>query len=363
MAMSPDFLRGVRNLLDTCAQAERGEKLLIVEEEPALGFYGAGLAEIVAQCATELGLRVERRKTPFSPSVETLPDELSGALQTSDHVLFLARIGDQLRFAAMPGGARPIVSYALDNQAMESPFATADYRSFLVLKYALDRIVGDARHIRITCPLGTDYAGSLTQSATPSPNAAGDVTVKRFPMSVFSPVSCDNFSGRVAVMHCLAGTGSRYYEPYGIRIGEPVFAVVEGHRLVDWDGPEDTVSRVRAHYADVSSRFGIDRDFVHSWHAGIHPGCAYAGDAFDNLERWSGSAFGNPRLLHFHTCGAYAPGEICWNIVDATVVIDDVAIWENGRFYPERFPEGRDLLAGNTELAALFENPRREIGL
>jgi hypothetical protein len=164
-------------------------------------------------------------------------------------------------------------------------------------------------------------------------------------------------------MHCLAGTGSRYYEPYGLRIDEPVFAIVEGNRLVGWEGPASIVARVRAHYADIAARFGIAGDFVHSWHAGIHPGCAYQGDALDNLERWSGSAFGNPRLLHFHTCGAYAPGEICWNVVDATVLIDGVAIWQNGRLHPERFPEGRDILGRSAELAALFENPRHEMGL
>jgi hypothetical protein len=360
--MSPELLRGVRNLLDVCAQAQSGESLLIVEEEPALGYYGEGLGEAVAHGAAASGLRVERRRTPFRPDAENLPDDLSGAFASSDHVLFLARIGDQLRFSAMPGGGRAIVSYALDREAMQSPFAGVNYRSFFDLKHALDRLVANARRFRITCPLGTDYAGTVTPQEKTTPNA-GDVTVKRFPISVFSPVDCENFSGRIAIMHCLAGTGSRYYDPYGIRIDEPVFAIVEGHRLVDWQGPATTVARVRAHYTDIAARFGIDRDFVHSWHAGIHPGCGYAGSAFDNLERWSGSAFGNPRLLHFHTCGDYAPGEICWNVVDATVTIDGVAIWEGGRLYPERFSEGRDILAASAELTDLFAHPRREIGL
>lgn len=352
--------RGVRNLLDGCAQAQGGERLLILEEEPSLGFYGAGLGEIVARCASQAGLAVERRQVPFSPDIDAIPESLSDAMQTAEHVLFLARIGDQLRFTEMPGRARPIVSYVLDRDALGSSFAGASYGDFLELKYALDRLVLAARHIRITCPLGTDYAGHIEPKTSAS---SLDVTVKRFPISVFSPVICENFSGTIAVMHCLAGTGSRYYEPYGLKIDEPVFAAVEGHRIVGWDGSATTVQRVTAHYDFVSSRFGIERDFVHSWHAGIHPGCAYSGSAFDSLERWSGSAFGNPRLLHFHTCGAYAPGEICWNIVDATVAIDDVPVWENGRLYLERFPEGRATLSRNPDLSGLFATPRREIGL
>ncbi len=68
------------------------------------------------------------------------------------------------------------------------------------------------------------------------------------------------------------------------------------------------MARAEAQYAHVAGLYGIDGGIVHSWHAGIHPGCAFAGSAHDSYERWSGSAFGNPRLLHFHTCGAYAPG-------------------------------------------------------
>lgn len=357
---SPDIERGVRNLLDACARAQRGDRLLIVEESPALRYYGEGLGEAVAHCAAKAGLSVERREAPFTPSLDAMPDDLGEAMRNYDHILFLARIGDQLRFTAMPGGAQPIVSYVLDSDALASPFAGSSYRSFLDLKYALDRLIAGARHIHVSCPRGTDYTAWL-EPRDEAP--AGDVTVKRFPISVFSPVLCGEFSGTVAVMHCLAGTGSRYYEPYGLRIDKPVFARVEGHRITGWEGPAETVAQVRAHYDQVANRFGIDPDFVHSWHAGIHPGCGYAGSAFDNLERWSGSAFGNPRLLHFHTCGDYAPGEICWNIVDPTVTIDDVPVWENGRLYPERFDGGSDILAGNADLAALFKNPRREIGL
>jgi hypothetical protein len=30
-------------------------------------------------------------------------------------------------------------------------------------------------------------------------------------------------------------------------------------------------------------------------------------------------AFANPRYLHFHTCGNYAPGEIAWSLFDVKV--------------------------------------------
>ena len=102
---------------------------------------------------------------------------------------------------------------------------------------------------------------------------------------------------------------------------------------------------------------------MHSWHPGIHPGCDFNHSALVDLLRWSGSAFGNPRLLHFHTCGEYAPGEISWNIVDPTIYIDDVAVWENGCLYPERLDTCAGILTQHPNLASLYAHPHTEIGL
>ena len=120
---------------------------------------------------------------------------------------------------------------------------------------------------------------------------------------------------------------------------------------------------MNAHHEDIAKRFGVDPWYVHSWHAGIHPGCIFPSDARHNLLRWSGSAFGNPRVLHFHTCGEYAPGEISWTIIDPTIYVDDVPVWENGDLYPERLPNGEHLLDAHPRLRELYQQPLRDIGL
>lgn len=93
------------------------------------------------------------------------------------------------------------------------------------------------------------------------------------------------------------------------------------------------------------------------------PACQFDSKAEADILRWSGSAFGNPRLLHFHTCGEYAPGEISWNIVDPTICLDDVPVWENGQLYPDRIPACEDILTAHPNLAAIFASPSRNIGL
>ena len=360
--------RGALNLLSGCAGAKPGESLLIVAEEEGLGYYDDGLAPAIEREARAFGLDVALRRIPFSPAAEILPPDLAAAVRAAGHTLFLARLGDQLRFQAMPEGSRPIVSYALDRAALASPFAAAPYDAFVALKQAFDRLFAGARSIRVTCPLGTEFEGG---SRTPHAEERGDgetspppdVTIKRFPMSVFAPLDAKGFSGSVAVAHLLCGTGSRYYEPFGIPLRSTLVAVIEGGRLVRWEGDPTEIARAEAQYAHVAGLYGIDGGVVHSWHAGIHPGCAYPGPAHDNYERWSGSAFGNPRLLHFHTCGDYAPGEICWNVVDPTIEVDGVVIWEAGRIRLERVPGAREVLAAHPGIADLFERPERRIGL
>ncbi len=360
-----DLRRSALNLLHNCAEAKPGESLLILAEDPSLGYYGPGLAEAVAQEAAAQGLKVTLHGIGFSPDADSLPPDLLAMVEAADHTLFLARLGDQLRFRAMPPGSRPIVSYALDREAFASPFGSAPYGAFVALKKAFDQLFAGAQSIRVTCALGTDFEGRAP--AAPSRDGLAqepvDVTIKRFPLSVFAPIDASAFRGRVAVAHLLCGTGSRYYSPFGIRLGSTLHAIIGEGRLLRWEGDPSDVARAEAQYAHVAGLYGIDGGIVHSWHAGIHPGCAFAGSAHDSYERWSGSAFGNPRILHFHTCGAYAPGEICWNIVDPTVVVDGAVIWDAGRIRLEAVPGAAAILERHPGLAALFERPEQRIGL
>jgi hypothetical protein len=355
-----DLRRGALNLLAGCAGARAGESLLIVREPEDEDFFDPALVDALAREAERYGLTVTLREVPFDPEAAALPEELAEAVARAAHTLFLARLGDQLRFQAMPAGSRAVVSYVLDREGLASCFGTAPYADFLALKRAFDALWASAAQIRITCRRGTDLQGRSVSGAGAHP---ADTSVRRFPMQIFAPVPAAAFSGRVAVAHMLCGTGSRYYQPFGFRLDAPLSAVIAGGRLLRFEGDAATVARAQAHHADIAGRYGIDGGFVHSWHAGIHPGCAFTRPAHGHYERWSGSAFGNPRILHFHTCGAYAPGEICWNVIDPTVTADGVMVYDAGRIIPEAVPGMQAILAGSPHLATLFAQPDRRIGL
>ncbi len=350
--------RGARNLLENCANAQPGDRLLIAFEPPEYGYYDKTAVSVVTKAGLELGLQVDAVNVGFNADNPHLPPALLARFEAADIILFLARLGDQLRFSQMPQDKKIIVSFALNRELFGSGLANGHHDAFLRIKTGVNNLLAAAGDVHITCPLGTDVRGRPQMNLTP----AGDTSVLRFPMSVFTPVPAHSFTGRVALTF-LTGTGSKYYDDYTIEFDHPVFGVMERGRLQRFEGAPADVTRAEAQYDRIATRFGIERDFVHSWHAGIHPGCGYPWDMRDNYERWGGTAFGNPRILHFHTCGTYAPGEISWNVFDPTIIVDGVTYWDNGVFHAARLPSGPAILREYPCAAALFDHPDRDIGM
>jgi len=350
---------GARNLLVNCADLKRGESLLIVAERPELGWYDAEVVEIVAKEARNMGL------TPTMLAVGGPTNDRDAgvvdAMAAHDCTLFFARLGDQDRFEDPVPGKRRVMCYLRDRSMLASAFGRAPHLAFLEMKQAVDQVLWSAERIEISCPLGTAYGGRIADEVLES---AADVAVRRFPMIVPTPMDASAFSGRIAVTRYLTPTGSSVYEPANLALRSTIFAQVEMGRIVEFTGDDaDEIARVRGHYRMVAEKFGIDGDVVHSWHAGIHPGCAYGQAAAKNPDRWSNTVFGNPRFVHFHTCGGYAPGEICVMVLDQTIAIDGVNLWENGRLRPGAFAPTQACLEHWPVLNALFARPSDLIGV
>ena len=173
------------------------------------------------------------------------------------------------------------------------------------------------------------------------------------PQGVHAPVSARHFQGQIALSIYVTSTGSAYYQPDHLRLEAVVMAQVAGGTIRAFTGRKTDVKRLRAHYRRVSDITGADSDSVHSWHAGIHPGCCYAAPIHDDPDRWGNNVFTHPGILHFHTCGGN-PGEIAWNIENPTVAIDGRPLWAHGRLQVEDFAPTRRALAQWPELQTLF---------
>lgn len=348
---------GILNMLQHCAGLDAGQSLLILTEPTGSTHYDSKLAPAVAQVARDVGLRVSLQDLPHCPRAMPPPPEVMRDIAHADRALFLTRRGDQLRFNQALAHAAPVMCYALDRAMMASCFGRADHRGFVQLLTCLNIALGQARHIHVTCPLGTDFQGP----GACFPKTGGEVTVRRFPLSVFSPVPATAYRGTIAVAGFLTGTGKSRYTPYDLPLSDVLHIGFDGTSMIGFVGPD--AHAARTHYENVGAVLGTPARHVHSWHAGIHPGCAYRTPASANVERWGSGAFGNPRVLHFHTCGSVAPGEISLNVIDPTIRLDGVPVWEAGRLFPDRVAGGAQILARYDGMAALFDTPETDIGL
>lgn len=352
---------GIDNLLENCLELDSGQSLSIIREPPDLDYYSPTLPDTIAERAAEAGIKVEVIVAPFNEATETLPDSIAAAIEKSDKGLFLARIGDQVRFSTLLHRSDIAMCCALDEETFGTDFCGADYRFFLKLKRKVNEAVFGRKMITIRCREGTHLVG--ISPPTRAGDDTGDVGLKRFPMNIFRPVDASTFSGRIAMSKWLSPTGSRFYEPSGVLINGVVFANVNNGRIIGFEGDRNDVEKIESHYQFVAEKYNIDRDVIHSWHAGIHPQNGYARLAADDLTRWSGSAFGNPRYLHLHTCGDYAPGEICISVFDPTIIADDTVLWDKGRLSFADTPEIRKLIHGHPGMAQLFDKPQHDFGL
>jgi hypothetical protein len=355
---SADLKAGAHNMLVNCANLTADETLVIICEDPALGWYDSDIAEALAAQARDMGIRPTMLHVG-APGNDKNP-EVVDAVDSHDCALFLARIGDQDRFADPVPGKKTIMCYARDAAMLASSYGRADHRAFLQLKQAINDILLGAENIRMTCAQGTDISGGVSKSDREAP---GDVSVRRFPLGVPQPLDASELSGKVALANFLTPTGSKMYEPASVEIDDVVFVDVTSGLITGLSGDAGTIKDIRGHYQMVSDKFGIQDDNVHSFHAGIHPGCSYSSTAAADPDRWSNTVFTNPRVLHFHTCGDYAPGEICWMVIDHTLAVDGINLWQDGRLCPDAFEQTRQCLEDWPELKPMFANPSRAIGL
>ena len=366
--MGFDPRRGARNLLLSCAQVAAGQTVVVVAEDPSLGFYDDLAVRCITEVAEELGCRSRRLSCGLVCGPDELPDAIAEALRTADHVIFQARAGDAVRFTALPGRATKTMSYALDIGLLGSEFCTVPHGLMKEILRLLERAIDDSGTWRISCPLGTDVSGAVVSpdpAAGHAPTAGAavnDFSLRLFPVPIFRPVLCAAASGRVAVAHWLMSTANHAYDQDLLPLPEPVTAVVQGGRVAGFEGEPALVESVRRHYDRVAGLFGIDADVVHSWHAGIHPQAFYPLAARSDTNRWGSVAFANPRYAHFHTCGDYAPGEIAWSLFDATIELDGRAYWRRGRFVCLDQPEIRRL-AEEHGVSPRVLAQRKDIGL
>ena len=342
--------KSINNLLNNCAELDKNDSLLIISEDPKFGWYDKEISVAVYNYAkNQLGLNTELLIVgePKNNSKSTLEK----IIDNYDCAIFFARIGDQERFETPSSSTKRIMSYVRNIDSLCSLFSSTNYLEMRKFKDVINKIIFEADNIEISCPLGTKLKGTVNKKNI---DKNKDTSVLRFPVVVPAPVLAKNFSGEVVLTGYLTSTGSKVYEPMSLKVESPVIANIVNGKIANLNGEEKVVEKIEKHYENVSKTFNIEHDIVHSWHAGMNPGIHYSSSIEENPDRWSNTIFPSPKYLHFHTCGNYAPGEICWMISNHNIKIDNVPFWENGVLKVDSFDETIQHIQSSADLRNLY---------
>ena len=349
MNNSDNVSLGVKNLLVNCAKLKPGDKLLIVSEKESLGWYRDDVAKTVKAFALSLGIFTKIIKVD-APGNQKL-NKVESIIPCYDCTIFFARIGDQNRFEKLKDKSKRIMSYARSEKDLGSLFSTINYQAMVELKDSINSIFLNAKKVEIFCPRGTKLSGMML-NANYYENP--DVTVLRFPMLVPMPIIASSFSGQVLVSNYLTSTGSQVYSPNYLKLSDSLTVMLSKGRITNVRGIESDIINFNKHYNFVSEKFNLDKNNVHSWHAGIHPATKYEKLVDLDPDQWANSIFGNPNYLHFHTCGKMPPGEICWMVKHPTITVDNKALWDSGVLMVKQFDATKKSLEKWSELMDLF---------
>jgi len=353
--------KGARNLLQNCAGATAGDRVLLVGEQGARPFFDPRLCDDLAQvCAA---LDIESRIVLAKPGADAnhFPSSVSEAMQATDITIFFSRLGDQIRFLDSPGTSRKIMCYTLERAHLESAFGCTDYHVMQRLHNHLLARIKQSTAYSIEAPNGTSLSAVVPNEIDSGQQAVTDFSLQLFPVMIFPPLHFHRLEGQLVLEHFLLSSSIRAYSDSVLRLPSPIKVTIEDSRMIAFDGDRQLIARLRSQLERAASITGGDPYRLNSWHTGINPHTFYHGNPNEDLERWGTVAYGSPRYTHIHAAGN-DPGDVSIQLFDASIRFDNETIWDNGRFIYLDSDEIRALLSA-AERQLLNSSIRLDIGI
>ncbi|GAB4349116.1 MAG: hypothetical protein Kow0073_02510 [Immundisolibacter sp.] len=362
-----DVRSAARNLLVGGCEMKAGDEVLILNEN---GVTEPAVSDVIEGEARKLGGRVHVMWTDTVKGPEDLPPSVVRAFESPDVTVFNHMIAGMLRLVPFDGCGMKMLNFLQTWDQLGSPFGRVPYKVWLEVLGQLGPRLGQAKTWRITCPLGSDFSGSMPQpgsspkggKATDAKSTGDGFTLRTFPLGVCQVFGSLQASGRLAV-RWLTPSGIHVFEPNGIALPSPVMIEIESGRITGFEGDAEAVSQLRAYMDKCGRETGKDPYIVNSWHAGINPRCSVtAGPEQQGLDRWMYLAHANPRIVHLHTIGVAPPGEMSIPVIDPTIEFDGEKLWDKGHFVFLDRPELREKVRAYGDPDFAFEHAL-EIGV
>lgn len=349
---------GARNLLESCAGAKAGDKVLLVGEVGEDLYFEPELCRDVALIAKKLGMHPNIiMAAPVADATE-FPANVRKAMEVADRTIFFSRLGDQVRFSLDGENTKAVMTYTLSRKHLAAPFASADFNVMKGMHDALLEVIVGAKSYTITDANGTDLCGELKSSGG---EAVADFALELFPVMIFPPVNCDALNGTLVIDHFVTSSSTRAYENSILVLDTAIKATVRDCRMVDFEGPDALVARLKSQLERAAALTGGDPYLINSWHTGINPNTFYDADPFEDLELWGTVAYGSPRYTHLHVAGI-DPGDAAFHMMDATITFDGEVLWDEGRFVFLDRPDVQSMM-NDSQRALLNASVRHSIGM
>ena len=198
MIINDKLQDGAENLILRCAELSSGESVVIIFEDPELGWYDLDVVKTLSEYLKKLGINPTLLKVSGPTNSKNI--NVVETVNAHDCAIFFSRIGDQDRFEVPVHGKKIIMSYIRNNQMLVSTYGRCDYRAFKELKSAINKIMVSAERVDISCSRGTSLSALLKKEKIEGSN---DVYVRRFPLGVPQPLSASTMSGQVALCNYL----------------------------------------------------------------------------------------------------------------------------------------------------------------
>jgi hypothetical protein len=367
------LFNGACNLLQNCAGASAGDRVLLVGEQGPAPFFDPRLCDDLAEvCAT---LDIESTIVLAEPGADAnhFPIVVSEAMQATDFTIFFSRLGDQIRFLDSPGVSKKIMCYTLDRAHLSSAFACTDYHVMQRMHdHLLARITKSSAY-SIVAPNGTSLTAMVAGEIDDGQPAVTDFSLQLFPVMIFPPLHFHRLEGQLVLDHFLLSSSTRAYTDSVLRLPTPIRVEIQDSRMIDFDGDRELIARLRSQLERAASITGGDPYRLNSWHTGINPHTFYHGDPDEDLERWGTVAYGSPRYTHIHAAGN-DPGDVSIQLFDASISFANdttsettrrktwQTLWDNGRFIYLDSDEISTLLS-DSERELLNSSIRLDIGI
>lgn len=311
---------GVQNLVTHCAEVQKDDSVLILNEYGKVDDEIAGLIlEAVKATGAEFhvmwGESIERGR-------RDVPKVVLGAFLSAGKVISNFSINRAVLDEYTRGkGVIQINNGCRTAQMMSTPHATFHWSMVKAIYGRLEEIFAEGEQWRITTPAGTEVSGKIGKGSDVADayfaaEAEASRFIRVFPGEVYTPVGSIDAEGTIVA------------EYINIRDSQPwdqtARLTVKNSRVVKVEGGAEA-ERLETEIEENVKKYGDNATIIDSWHGGMNPKARVPTPENRVLQ----GATSGPGLMHFHVGRTLEP--VSAGILYHTVELDGRKIYEGGK--------------------------------